>query len=47
MKMMEKIAGRLISVVAVLAIAPFTIGGFVATSIFQTYMVVWNTIRGK
>ena len=45
--MMGKIAVKLLTIVAVLAIAPFTIGGFVVTSIFEVYKVVWKVIIGK
>ena len=45
--MMGKIAVKLLTIVAVLAIAPFTIGGLVATSIFEIYKGVWKIIVGK
>ena len=44
---MNKIVVKLLSIVAVLAIAPFTIGGFVATSILEVYKGVWKIIVGK
>ena len=45
--MMRKIAEKLLSIVVVVAIAPFTIGGLVATSIFEIYKGVWKIIVGK
>ena len=45
--MMKKIAVKLLTIVAVLAIAPFTIGGVVVTGIFELYKGVWNVIVGK
>ena len=45
--MMKKIAVKLLTIVAMVAIAPFTIGGFVVTSIFEVYKVVWKVIVGK
>ena len=45
--MMKKIAVKLLTIVAMVAIAPFTIGGFVVTSIFEVYKVVWKFIVGK
>lgn len=45
--MMKKIAVKLLSIVVVVAIAPFTIGGLVVTSIFEIYKGVWKIIVGK
>ena len=45
--MMRKIAEKLLSIVVVVAIAPFTIGGLVVTSIFEIYKGVWKIIVGK
>ena len=45
--MMRKIAVKLLTIVAMVAIAPFTIGGFVATSILEIYKGVWKIIVGK
>ena len=45
--MLGKIAERLLSIVAVLAIAPFTIGGMVVAGIFELYKGVWKIIVGK
>ena len=45
--MMGKIAVKLLTIVAVLAIAPFTIGGLVVTGIFELYKGVWKIIVGK
>ena len=45
--MMKKIAVKLLTIVAVLAIAPFTIGGMVATGIFELYKGVWKIIVSK
>lgn len=44
---MRKIAVKLLSIVAVLAIAPFTIGGMVVAGIFELYKGVWKIIVGK
>ena len=45
--MMRKITVKLLTIVAMVAMAPFTIGGFVVTSIFEVYKGVWKVIVGK
>ena len=45
--MMRKIAEKLLTIVAMVAMAPFAIGGFVVTSIFEVYKGVWKVIVGK
>ena len=45
--MMKKIAVKLLTIVAMLALAPFIIGGFVVTGIFEVYKGVWKIIVGK
>ena len=45
--MMKKIAVKLLNIVAMVAIAPFTIGGGVVTGIFEVYKGVWKIIVGK
>ena len=45
--MMGKIAVKLLTIVAMLAIAPFTIGGFVVASILEVYKGIWKIIVGK
>ena len=45
--MMGKIAEKILSIVVVLALAPFTIGGVVVTGIFELYKGIWKIIVGK
>ena len=45
--MMRKIAVKLSTIVAMVAIAPFTIGGIVVACIFEVYKGVWKIIVGK
>ena len=45
--MLGKIAEKLLSIVVVLAVAPFTIGGIVVKGIFEVYKGVWKIIVGK
>ena len=45
--MMKKIAEKLVAIVVVLALAPFTMGGMVVAGIFELYKGVWKIIVGK
>ena len=45
--MMKKIAVKLLTIVAMVVTAPFVIGGFVVTNIFEVYKGVWTIIVGK
>lgn len=45
--MLGKIAEKLLTLVAVLAITPFTIGGLVVAGILEVYKEVWKIIVGK
>ena len=45
--MMKKIAVKLLTIAAMVATAPFVIGGFVATSILEVYKGIWKIIVGK
>ena len=45
--MLGKIAEKLLSIVVVLAIAPFTIGGMVVAGIFELYRGIGKIIVGK
>lgn len=44
---MEKIVVKLLSIVTVLVLAPFTIGGMVVTACFELYKGIWKVIVGK
>ena len=44
---MKEIAVKLLSIVTVLVLAPFTIGGMVVTACFELYKGVWKIIVGK
>ena len=44
---MKKIVVKLLNIVTVLVLAPFTIGGMVATACFELYKGIWKIIVGK
>ena len=45
--MMRKTVAKLLTIVTVLVLAPFTIGGMVATACFELYKGIWKIIVGK
>lgn len=44
---MRKIVAKLLTIVTVLVLAPFTIGGMVATACFELYKGIFKIMVGK
>lgn len=45
--MLRKTVAKVLTIVTVLLLAPFTLGGMVVTGIFELYKGVWKIIVGK